>query len=1433
MRSLSRQFWISGAVALVIIAISLTALHRSYIRHELVDAAKATATLLGHTMVNATGSRLSLYIAAAAGLDNEALAQNATKRDLASVIAESTRALPIVAVELHDSRGRTIFSTESNRIGRLNKSAGGIVSAINGGKTIARQHRAEIASLPGKEATVDVVDAYVPIVENGTTIGALHLFTDASPIATQVWRSNGAFFLTISLVLGAIYLVLFVVNRNSRIILRHSQEGLRHRFDKQNDELNRTQERFERVFRHSPALLTIADVDDGTIYDANDSWLTTLGFVRDEAIGRTTWDLNIWVCPEHRAEILRSLEENAVVTEFRTQFRTKSGGILEVLVSAEVVAFDGRRVMMGTATDITEQQRVESRLRYANARLNDKVEALYRSEALLAEKSNILQAVLENVEQGITAFDKDFRLAAWNERARELLDLGTLDQWPDVRAEDLFRHIASRGEYGDGDVEQVVRERLRMAESREPRRYERTRPDGRVLQVASDPLPGGGFATAFTDVTLQRKTEEVLRDRVSEHTMELEAEIEERKRVQQALIWANDRFHKAFYASPSMIAIMGSDDGVYHEVNEEWATTMGYAREEAIGKSAWELGIWANADERKRAVQLLNELGSLRNFETQFRCKDGSIIDGEFSAELVELDGKQAILGVANDITERKRAEIELQSANDRFTKAFRANPHMTAIIGREDGVLHNVNDSWTRNMGFTADEAIGASVFSLDIWVDPQERSRALSNITEQGSVHDFETRFRTKSGDIIDVIYAAEPVEIDGRDVLLAVSTDITARKRAEEEARKANERFSKAFHSSPNLVAMMSAKDGTFHDVNDYWLSKLGYVRSEVIGKRAGDLGIWAEAEDLEQANEVMRTSGHIRDLEARFRAKDGTIIHGLHGAEKIEIDGQTMYLQSTADITARKAAENEVLLANERFYKAFAASPSLYAIVGFNDAVLREVNVQWTEILGFTREETVGRSIWDFDIWIDPKAHERIVELVKLNGNVRDFETRFRTKNEEVIDVLYSAQRTELGGEDVLLASATDITGLKRADAELRHANERLFQVFQSLPQAAAVSTVDDGALRYVNAKWLETFGFSSEEALGKTTDELGLWVDEKSRAQAFETVVNQGSLRDFETVMRTSGGREIDALLAIESLEIGGEDVVLAITSDITARKSAERELLAAKDDLERRVEERTHELIEAKEAAETANVAKSQFVSNMSHELRTPLNAIIGYSEMLGEEAVERSLTTFSSDLERINSAGNHLLHLIDEVLDLSKIEAGKFDLELTAFDVSKLVRDSAATVEALAKKNGNVLRIENFEDVGPVVGDGTKVKQILMNLLSNAAKFTTNGEIILQVRRSSNRSPNLIFSVTDTGIGIASDKLAQIFNPFSQADGSTTRKFGGTGLGLAITRRFCRMMGGDVEVKSEIGRGTTFTVTLPLLNACERERDAQPVFAA
>jgi signal transduction histidine kinase len=239
---------------------------------------------------------------------------------------------------------------------------------------------------------------------------------------------------------------------------------------------------------------------------------------------------------------------------------------------------------------------------------------------------------------------------------------------------------------------------------------------------------------------------------------------------------------------------------------------------------------------------------------------------------------------------------------------------------------------------------------------------------------------------------------------------------------------------------------------------------------------------------------------------------------------------------------------------------------------------------------------------------------------------------------------------------------------------------------------------------------------------------------------------------------------------------------------------------------------------EARERAEAANRAKSMFLANMSHELRTPLNAIIGYSEMLQEDAADMTPEEITADLKKVTGAGKHLLSLINDVLDFSKIEAGRMELVLEPLDVATLVREVEGTAAPVVRKQGNRFIVDVAPDVGRFTADAGKVRQVLLNLLSNAGKFTTDGTVTLRARRTEREGVAFIaLAVEDTGVGLTRAQFGRLFQAFAQADATTQRDHGGTGLGLALCRRFCLMMGGDIEVESKAGSGSTFTVMLPV----------------
>ncbi len=398
---------------------------------------------------------------------------------------------------------------------------------------------------------------------------------------------------------------------------------------------------------------------------------------------------------------------------------------------------------------------------------------------------------------------------------------------------------------------------------------------------------------------------------------------------------------------------------------------------------------------------------------------------------------------------------------------------------------------------------------------------------------------------------------------------------------------------------------------------------------------------------------------------------------------------------------------------------------------------------------------------------------------------------------VIAVVHSSEDRRFGDADLRLLK------LFATQAAIAVENARLFtaarhreQYFQDLVQnnPVAIVTLDlSFRITACNPAFEQLFGWSQDEIVGRDLDELVTPEEFADNAAAHTQTAFEGAVARGIGKRRRRDGTLVDVELAGVPVMVDGTQVgIMGLYHDIT-------------------------ELLRAQEEAESANHAKSAFLANMSHELRTPLNAILGYSEMLAEEAAEDGNDDYVPDLNKIQSAGRHLLALINDVLDLSKIEAGKTELYLEDFDVAETVSEVVTTIRPLVEKSGNAFELDLGDDLGSMTSDLTKVRQMLLNLLSNASKFTRQGTVTLGVTREHGEDGDwLTFRVADTGIGMTPDQLDRVFEAFAQAEASTTRNFGGTGLGLAITRRFSRMLGGDVGAESEAGEGSTFTLRLP-----------------
>ncbi len=542
----------------------------------------------------------------------------------------------------------------------------------------------------------------------------------------------------------------------------------------------------------------------------------------------------------------------------------------------------------------------------------------------------------------------------------------------------------------------------------------------------------------------------------------------------------------------------------------------------------------------------------------------------------------------------------------------------------------------------------------------------------------------------------------------------------------------------------------------------------------------------------------------DNEVAWR-RDGKPIPVEYSTEPIVIEGAVEGAVVTMRDISERRRSREALQSSERRLRLALEAGRMGTWLW--DAALNQVH--WDEALERIYGLEPGAFGGTFDAFlamVHPDDRALVIEKIGEAGRQgSDYEIEFRIvqPNGAIrwIDDRGQVLFDETGKRIGITGVGWDSTARREAEQELRESEARNRAVLETALDGI-ISIDDQSRIIEFNAAAERMFGYRREDVLGQPMPDF-----------IIPPALRQAHWEGLARYLATGHGAVLGQRVEISAMRAGGSEfpVELAIS-----RISGDRPTFTAylRDITERRQHEA--QLKTARDAAEEANQAKSQFLASMSHELRTPLNAIIGYSEMLQEEASELGTADLLPDLGKIHTAGRHLLDLINDVLDLSKIEAGRMELFRETFDICGAVRDVVDTASPLAQKNGDDLILNCPEDIGTMFADLTKVRQVLLNLLSNAAKFTQNGTIRVDVERRK-EAEKIVFRVSDSGIGIDPDSVERLFEPFEQADASTSRRYGGTGLGLALSRRFCRLMGGDLMATSEPGKGSVFAVELPV----------------
>ncbi len=768
-------------------------------------------------------------------------------------------------------------------------------------------------------------------------------------------------------------------------------------------------------------------------------------------------------------------------------------------------------------------------------------------------------------------------------------------------------------------------------------------------------------------------------------------------------------------------------------------------------------------------------------------------------------------------IQERKRAESALVESEQKYRILFDNAGDSIFIFDIDTLRILAANSQCCKRLGYTQLELLELTINQL---ISPKQGLNLPDRIARLmvGDEFLFESEHLCKDGRIIPTEVNARKIIWDGKLSIISIGRDITERKQAEEALNSIQTELNAIYNQAPIMMCLLN-EDRNIVFANKAFSEFTGISEEGLLGGTAcGVFGCHNAQEDprgcgfgasclnctlLLAIESTFQTGNPTVNEEHRFiMAPQGNQLDVtfLASTTLIHSPRQSRMLLCLLNVTERKQAE-EAINASKAFLESTLNSiTDIFYAFDLNGKFLTW-NKTFNKVSGYSDEELSLKTPVDFFTGDDIERVTRTVERIYQNGFAK-VEADFVTKCGRQVLCEFSGSRLLDAKGNTIGFSGTgrDISERKQVEEKLLESNQFVQQIINSAQEGVIVYDRD---LRYlVWNRFMERLtGITSEKVLGKHPSEIFPFLQAEGIVERLESVlsgeVEVFDIVDFPFTIPTTGKTGWASDLSSPLLNVRGEITgITATVRDITDRKTFELEL---------------HE---AKEAAESANIAKSTFLANMSHEIRTPMNGVIGFTNLLMETDLSDEQRQFA---EIVRKSGENLLELINDILDFSKIEAGKLDIEIIDFDLRSTVEDTGELLAMRAADAG----LELICNIAPTVpsklkGDPGRVRQIIINLAGNAIKFTHEGEVEICAETESESAESVMirFSVRDTGIGIPEDRRAAIFTPFTQADGSTTRKYGGTGLGLSISRQLAELMGGEIGVESEAGKGSTFWFT-------------------
>ena len=983
--------------------------------------------------------------------------------------------------------------------------------------------------------------------------------------------------------------------------------------------------------------------------------------------------------------------------------------------------------------------------------------------------------------------------------------------------------------------------------------------DGRVIDIllSSTPINPANLAEGITFAAL---------------------DITERKQVELALKDSEQRFRTLFEQSPDAIFLIDIE-GRHIETNRRAADMLGYTVEEMQTLAVNDLS--AEPQESAGMLKRLLDGEHIPTYERKFRKKNSEVIHAEINVELLRDSKGQPvhIQSIVRDITKRKKIEEALQASEVQYRLLFDNNPIPMWVYDLESLQFLNVNEAVINRYGFSREEFFGMNLRDIrpPEEISLLEKNIAEHTTTSQTS---GPWRHKTRDGEIFFVEIFSHSITYFGRQARLVMVNDITEQKLAQ-DALRASEEFQRALIGCSPLALYSIDLEGRVLSWNASAEQMYGWAAAEVMGQSSPTVPGEQAPEFKSLMARAKNGETFVGYETIRRRKGGEIFPVSLSYAPIRDDKGQTIGIMISAeDIAERKYIEKQAQETQRQLATLFSTLPGMvYRCQNNRQWIMEFVSEGCLDLTGYSAHDLMDGQAINYGKIIHPDDREMVWQTVdEKKGRENSFQINYRIITASRTEKWVLEQGRSIYDSDgqviALEGFITDITERKQAELALKNLATELALINDISQKIAAVldlQSVFELTASLISQKFnyhhvavfvLEMQQgnlvmkaksgkfdhiFKPEHSIPLGEGMVG-WVGQHGEKILANNIAEEARYNNYypdmlatrsELSLPIKIGAQVVGVLDVQSpqmnafstenvtvLETLADQVAIAmenarlyktIQDELERRYLIEEELRHHRDHLEELVHERTTQLERAKEQAESANQAKGEFLAVMSHEIRTPLNGILGLVHLAQKTTMSKKQANY---LTNIQTSGKTLLTTINDILDFSKIEAGKMELEISSFNLDDILHNLSSLFAYRAQEKGIELVFNIGADVPRwLVGDANRLRQILVNLLSNAIKFTDAGQITLRIRlmETKKRQASLEFEISDTGIGMSSAQISRLFQPFTQADSSTSRKYGGTGLGLTISHRLVKIMGGQINVDSRPRKGSTFSFSLKL----------------